>query len=596
MSQKLQLEFQEKEKRFAGSPLRQDNLEIPVIQINSLLDQIIKDAGVLVDKCQTPVKVVLMGEVKAGKSTLLNALAGAEVSPVNIAEATASIIEIYHSPERVGKIIRSNCTEINGSPEEIYDLLQEHHGDLDFFKDVEEIKLGFPLPNLQKLHIVDTPGLATVSKQNAKKTEDYIQQSDVVVWVFSAHHLGQADIEDKVEEVDELGKPIVGIINRIDEVIGDIGKLVDYLDTRLNLYITDVFPLSAKQAFKGITENQPLLLEQSGYKKLFTFLEEEVEQNDSIHEESLKSSMEALLQKEIAIHKHFADAADDLIVNMEKRKNDINHFNSQIKGDMAAELRNWFELEFLADEEQILKSKIQDLKLLSNKQDKKQIEELFKQELSDDKIRRTISEKYKSIDKQFQSKWQSAMDVIQRRMEQDLNEHFNDSNQQLWLSIQSITKEVPTGQEQMKDGMGKGMVIAGAYGTTVAAYTAWLGPYAASVSLGTALGAILPPVLITGAAVGAVVKLLSFSKQKKEFMKSVDEAIKNIKRHIELKIIPEVLKDLESESNKIANHLYNEFCQSLANGYSEEELSNIKSRVKSYLADIQVGSLVKVTI
>ena len=39
-------------------------------------------------------KIVVMGEVKSGKSTLVNAIVGAEVSPTDFLEATAAIIEI----------------------------------------------------------------------------------------------------------------------------------------------------------------------------------------------------------------------------------------------------------------------------------------------------------------------------------------------------------------------------------------------------------------------------------------------------------------------------------------------------------------------
>lgn len=47
-------------------------------------------------KCSKDLHVVLMGEVKSGKSTLLNALAGEVVSPVGITETTAAIINVCY--------------------------------------------------------------------------------------------------------------------------------------------------------------------------------------------------------------------------------------------------------------------------------------------------------------------------------------------------------------------------------------------------------------------------------------------------------------------------------------------------------------------
>ena len=47
-------------------------------------------------KCSKNLHVVLMGEVKSGKSTLLNALVGEVVSPVGITETTATIINVFY--------------------------------------------------------------------------------------------------------------------------------------------------------------------------------------------------------------------------------------------------------------------------------------------------------------------------------------------------------------------------------------------------------------------------------------------------------------------------------------------------------------------
>ncbi|WP_243388187.1 dynamin family protein [Bacillus kexueae] len=589
----IEKSFLNLKKQLMDSPLRNKVMDIPAVNVHTFLNRILEEMDILIEKCTIPLNVVLMGEVKSGKSTLLNALIGAKVSPVNVAEATASIIEVYHSTTKEGKIIREKNDDIIGTPDEIYALLEKHHGDLEFFKDVVEIKLGFPIPNLKKLHIVDTPGLATVREQNAKKTEDYIQQCDVILWIFSAHHLGQADIEEKFEEIEGYGKPIIPIINRVDEVNGDPSRMVLYLEDRLDLYdVKKVFPISAKNAYDGITTNNLSLVKDSGYLDLLSYLEKEIEQDDKIHEESLKSSMNALILKELTIHKHFVETIEELVEKMENRKKEIFYFNNKIKEDLSSELKNWFQFNFLLDEENLIKEQIKSLKLFSSKEDKKHIEELFRKELSEEKVKQKISAKYKYINTQFQKEWQDALTVIQKKIEEDINEFFLNSNDKLLASIENLTKEVPVGQEQIKDGVGKGMAIAGAYGTSVAAYTAWMGPYAASVSIGSALGAILPPVLITGAAIGAVVKIINFRNHKKEFMRNVDEAINMIKNNIEFSILPNIMKEIEYENNNITNHIYSQYCQSLANGYTEEGLREIKTSVKKYITKLEVTNTV----
>ncbi|HET7560656.1 MAG TPA: dynamin family protein, partial [Limnochordia bacterium] len=43
--------------------------------------------------------IAVMGEVKAGKSTLINALVGRAVAPTNVLEATAAVMEIVHGDD-----------------------------------------------------------------------------------------------------------------------------------------------------------------------------------------------------------------------------------------------------------------------------------------------------------------------------------------------------------------------------------------------------------------------------------------------------------------------------------------------------------------
>ena len=51
---------------------------------------------------QNPLKAVVLGEVKAGKSTLINSLIQKEVAYTNVVEATAAIVEVkYNKTENI---------------------------------------------------------------------------------------------------------------------------------------------------------------------------------------------------------------------------------------------------------------------------------------------------------------------------------------------------------------------------------------------------------------------------------------------------------------------------------------------------------------
>lgn len=137
-------------------------------------EQLIKiqeDMDTIYNKVNNPLKVVFMGEVKAGKSTIINSIVGEEVSYVNVVEATAAIIEIEYGFLEKAIIKKKNGQEIKGSIEEINSIIQENINDQQFFSDIDIINIKKNLKNLDKLSIIDTPGLETITLSNEERTK-----------------------------------------------------------------------------------------------------------------------------------------------------------------------------------------------------------------------------------------------------------------------------------------------------------------------------------------------------------------------------------------------------------------------------------------
>ena len=58
------------------------------------LSKVKQEIELLKYKISQPLKVAVIGEVKSGKSTLINAFANGIVAPTNVTEATACIMQI----------------------------------------------------------------------------------------------------------------------------------------------------------------------------------------------------------------------------------------------------------------------------------------------------------------------------------------------------------------------------------------------------------------------------------------------------------------------------------------------------------------------
>lgn len=563
--------------------LKQSGQALPEIQANGKhLVKAEEHIETLLEKVNSPLKVVIMGEVKAGKSTLLNALSGGQVSPVNVGETTATIIEISHHSEPKGTIVRE-AEEISGSTEEIFHILENKRGDKAYFENTKYVKLGFPLPNLQKLKLVDTPGLVTVREENAARTEAYIQESDVVLWVFNGNHLGQADIEEKLEEVAMLGKPIVALVNKVDEVTTDPMRLVNYLENRVDIFVEQVLPISAQLAYEGITENDEAKLVRSHFPELLRYLEENIEREDTkVQAESIQRSTDALLYQDKIIHESYSKEIDFMLQQMKSRKDDLVYHNQAIKKSLEISLKNWFFGEFFEQERDVILTKVSNLGLLSKKADKEEIKELIGNFLAPERVQAQLEQKYAQLNEEFQTKWQQVIRELNEKVILEANQFEKSQEQEFSYKLAKLDEILPTGEDFLKEGMGKGAAIGGAYGVSAAAYVAWLGPYAASVSLGTALASMLPPVLIIGAVTGAVAKIVTYKSTKQKYEAEVEGFIKDIKRQLSETFIPKITEQLKLQSNHVADEIYHKLCDSLCQNWTEQSLADLQHDIQRY--------------
>ena len=131
-----------------------------------------------------PFTLVIMGEFKRGKSTIINALLGKELAPTNVSPETYTINEITYARvpgvEAVfenGK--RMRLTMRDATRERLEARMKFFPGKIDHLdiKDNSQI--------LKEMRIVDTPGLSDLDDLDRQVT-DYIVNADAVMYATSA--------------------------------------------------------------------------------------------------------------------------------------------------------------------------------------------------------------------------------------------------------------------------------------------------------------------------------------------------------------------------------------------------------------------------
>ena len=214
------------------------------------------DEDIIVDdiirRLEEPYMFVVVGEVKSGKSSFVNALLdpGKEICKVAPSPMTDTIQQIvYGSPEREEYI----------SP---------------FIK-----KIYLDNPVLKEISIVDTPGTNTIIEHHQEITEKFIPVSDLVIFVFEAKNPYRESawkFFDFIKE--EWKKKVIFVLQQKDllsEKDLDINiKGVEEYAKKQKIHSPVIFAVSAKQEIEGDTEH-------SGFKPLRQYIEQHITKGKS---------------------------------------------------------------------------------------------------------------------------------------------------------------------------------------------------------------------------------------------------------------------------------------------------------------------------
>lgn len=132
-------------------------------------------------------RIVVMGEIKKGKSSFVNALLGVDnLVPVCDDVATSTIYKICYGPKQEYRVF---FTKESGRPMLTIDadevvLYGTEAGNPDNEKSVDFIQVRCPSPMLKDgLVIIDTPGLGGIIKSHKRITYNYVPKADAVFLV-----------------------------------------------------------------------------------------------------------------------------------------------------------------------------------------------------------------------------------------------------------------------------------------------------------------------------------------------------------------------------------------------------------------------------
>lgn len=131
----------------------------------------------------SPLTLVICGEFKRGKSSLINALLGEDVVTTNVTTETITTNKISYG-QHENMIVLSGGKRVRLSDEELtHDKLRDILADLP--EKGAKLEIKRPIELLKEITIIDTPGLGDSMEDFADDVAQALQQADAVVYVYS---------------------------------------------------------------------------------------------------------------------------------------------------------------------------------------------------------------------------------------------------------------------------------------------------------------------------------------------------------------------------------------------------------------------------
>lgn len=184
--------------------------------------------GLLAD-LREPLLFVVVGEVKAGKSSLLNAIFGEEFAKVDVLPATDKVYIFRYSEAE--------------STVEVSPHLTERHQPIEFLRD---------------FNVVDTPGTNTIVPEHQTITETFIPRADLVLFVFSVTNPWTQSAWTLLELVQKRWlKNVVFVLQQADlRDETEIGSIREHLANTAQQklgFAPPIFAVSARKALAAKT-------------------------------------------------------------------------------------------------------------------------------------------------------------------------------------------------------------------------------------------------------------------------------------------------------------------------------------------------------
>jgi hypothetical protein len=229
--------------------------------------------------------IVVVGEFKMGKSSLVNAIINAPLSPTDDDVATAKPVEVHYADEPTATVVyRLLEDEVDNRTREIeIEEVESYMLEPPSAPDAEDcalVRIGLPRKLFADgMSMIDTPGVGGLGSTHSARTLGVLSMADAVLFVSDAAQELTAPELEFFDLVRDICPTIAMVMPKVD--FYPHWRQIDELNRghlALRGIDMEIFAISSTLRQIAIAQNNAALNEESGYKELVAHLRGSFEQ------------------------------------------------------------------------------------------------------------------------------------------------------------------------------------------------------------------------------------------------------------------------------------------------------------------------------
>jgi small GTP-binding protein len=219
------------------------------------LDATAKVAELAVERSR-PVRVAIVGEFNAGKSTFINAVIGADVAPTGVLPTTATLHHLRYAPDPFARIqlhddAPSDVKERIVPAGELRAALKKAGEEW-----VKRVEILQPIASLTRVEILDTPGFNAPDLRHTVAARSAFEEADAAIWLLDAGQPLKQTERKILDEAKATALPVQLLVNKADRLKPeDLGKVMSTVHESLEetgiASWSEPVALSARLALQG---------------------------------------------------------------------------------------------------------------------------------------------------------------------------------------------------------------------------------------------------------------------------------------------------------------------------------------------------------